>query len=124
MSIVEVDATNNMYAVLFEELSIGQSNGYALVQVDFNNYRLDVKSFQYQSSGMSIKKILSIDKENFILIIGERKVAEARDVVQTLLIRQNLYTDGDREIVHFDLAVHQALVHPLFDAVQFPIVIL
>jgi hypothetical protein len=55
---------------------------------------------------MSIKKILALDKENYILIIGERKFLDARDVVQSLIIRQNLYAEGDKEIIYFDLAIH------------------
>jgi hypothetical protein len=44
---VEVDSTNNTYALVFEEVSVGVSNGYVLVQVDFNEYKIEVKSYQY-----------------------------------------------------------------------------
>jgi hypothetical protein len=76
-----VDSTANVYAVVFEEVSVGVSPGFALVHVDFNSYRIDVKSFQYQQCGLSIKKVLPLDKENYVLIVAERKVADARDVV-------------------------------------------
>lgn len=114
---MEVDAQDNVYAVLFEETTPCNSNGFALIQVDFINYRIEFKSFQYQQCGLSIKKILALDLENYVLIVAERKVADARDVMQSLLIRQNIYCEGDKEIVYFDLTVHQAVTHPLFDAV-------
>jgi len=41
-----------------------------------------------------------------------------------VLIRQSLRDPTEREILHFDLVVHQALKHPLFDPLNMPLVII
>ena len=119
-SLVEVDKRNGMIAILFER----QASGFALAKVDFVKCSLQVVQHFYQRSGIKVLRLIPLDDECYVLIYGERQVQDSVHVTQSVLIRQNVYDQSDREMIHFDLCVHQIVRHPLFDPDNLPICIL
>lgn len=67
-SLVEVDKTNGMVAILFEK----QASGFALAKTDFVKCSLKVVQYFYQRSGIKILKVVPLDFETYVLVYGER----------------------------------------------------
>lgn len=86
-SIVEVDKVNGMIAILFEKAG----SGYAIARIDFVKQKLTVLQNCYQRSGIKVLKVVPVDFEQYILVIGERQVTDIKEVTQAVLIRQNIY---------------------------------
>ena len=51
-------------------------------------------------------KVVPLDFDSYVLVYGERQVQDSKDVTQSVLIRQNIYDQSDREMLHFDLSIH------------------
>lgn len=58
-SLVEVDKTNGMVAILFEK----QASGFALAKTDFLKCSLQVVQHFYQRSGIRVLKVVPLDHE-------------------------------------------------------------
>ena len=86
-SLVEVDKTNNVVAILFEK----PASGFALARVDFIKCSLQVLQHCYQRSGIKVLKVLPLDFECYVLVYGERTLQDQKNVTQLVLIRQNIY---------------------------------
>lgn len=69
-SLVEVDKSRGMVAILFEK----QYSGFALAKTNFVKCSLTVVQYFYQRSGIKILKVLPLDFENYVLVLGERQV--------------------------------------------------
>jgi len=67
-SLVEVDKSNGMIAILFEKAGCG----FALAKADFVKCKLDVVQYCYQRSGIKVLKVIPLDYESYVLIYGER----------------------------------------------------
>ena len=67
-SLVEVDRTNGVIAILFEKAA----SGFALAKVDFVKCTLQVMYHCYQRSGIKVLKVVPLDYECYVLVYGER----------------------------------------------------
>lgn len=102
VALVQVD---NKFAVVQPQL-------ITFFRVDYVSMHVSVVS-RIQRSGLCYQKLLTIDA-TCILLVAERDVADAKDVVQTLFIRSILDAQAtvvQEQVLHFDLLVHQVIKH-------------
>lgn len=75
-SLIEVDKSKGMIAILFEK----QSSGFALAKTDFVKCSIEVVQYFYQRSGIKILSVVPLDFDSYVLVYGERQVQDSKDV--------------------------------------------
>jgi hypothetical protein len=128
LTLSEADPSENTFAVL-------QPTQITIVQADYMRMKL-TRLRKISHSGLKYQKLISLEP-GIQLIVAQRVLSDAKDVVQTVFMRVVLNMDPDideqtqednttgdiEEILHFDLAVHQCVKHPLFAFEKLPYLI-